>query len=126
LQRSIFYAADFNTDTGTAPNQFPCQKNWRFNIATEHGPLGRQIIFWLIFLAVSTAIVGKNGWTRPLVILLFINIGVAICSLCISGYAHRSIRRFGAMSPEQHEQAISKMPPFVRDRIAEDLKNDAA
>ena len=47
--------------------------------------LGRQIIFWLIFLAVSTAIVGKNGWTRPLVILFFINIGVAICSLCISG-----------------------------------------
>ena len=88
--------------------------------------LGRQIIFWLIFLAVSTAIVGKNGWTRPLVILFFINIGVAICSLCISGYAHRSIRHFGAMSPEQREQAMSKMPPFVRDRIVRDLKNDAA
>lgn len=87
---------------------------------------GRQIAFWLIFLSVATAITAENGWPKTLVVLLFINTGFAIFMLCISSYARRSVNRFGSMSREQREQAVSKMPSFVRDRIIEDLKNDAA
>jgi hypothetical protein len=86
---------------------------------------GRQIVFWLIFLSVATAITAENGWPRRLVVLLFINAGIGIFSLWISRRARRSVKQFGSMSPEQREQALSKMPPFVRDRIVRDLKDDA-
>ena len=88
--------------------------------------LTRQIIFWLIFLSVSTVMVAQQGWPRALDILLCICFGIAICALGISAYARRSISRIGAMPPEQREQVLAKMPPVVRDRIVQGLSKDAA
>jgi hypothetical protein len=100
----------------------------RFLKPRGHG-FGRQIIFWLIALSVLTAVVASSGWSPILVFGLFLNFALAVFMLSFGFYARRGLKRLetslGAMSSGEREQALSKMPPNVRQAIVQELAKRA-
>ena len=91
-----------------------------------HISFRRQFAFWLITLSILTRFVKEQGWPGLLVVLLILDAGCAILMLSCAAWAPRAIGRFRAMPPEQRDQILAKVSPFVRERIAKGLGEDIA